>query len=134
MNNASEGRVSSTQVIIAALNEEEGIRLTIAELKEYLGLTKILVVDGNSSDKTAEVAKDLGAEIIFQDGRGKGDAFAKGIRNLDKKIDYVILTDADFTYPAASIPRMIRILDRNPSVGMVCGNRFTEHLTSRCSV
>ena len=130
LNDASEWGNSSTQVIIAALNEEEGIGLTIAELKEYLGLTKILVVDGNSTDKTAEVAKDLGAEIVFQDGRGKGDAFAKGIRNLDKKIDYVILTDADFTYPASSIPRMIQILDRNPSIGMVCGNRFNENLTS----
>ena len=58
----------SMQVIIAALNEEEGIGPTIAELKEYLAKAQVLVVDGNSIDQTVEVAKNLGAEIVIQDG------------------------------------------------------------------
>jgi dolichol-phosphate mannosyltransferase len=120
-----------TQVIIAALNEEEGIGLTIAELKEYLGKAKILVVDGNSVDRTVEAAKILGAEIVFQDGRGKGDALAKAIELIDLDTDYVIITDADFTYPAEYIPKMIKTLEENPNIGMVCGNRFTEHLDAR---
>ena len=131
MDSGREWGIPSTQVIIAALNEEEGIGLTIEELKEFLGPTRILVVDGNSVDRTVTVAKDLGAEIIFQDGRGKGDAYAKAIRKIADDVNYVILTDADYTYPAASIPKMIQILQRNPDIGMVCGNRFTEHLTSR---
>jgi dolichol-phosphate mannosyltransferase len=122
---------SSTQVIIAALNEEEGIGLTIAELKEHLGKAKILVVDGNSVDRTVESAKSLGAEIAFQDGRGKGDACAKAIELIEPDTDYVIIIDADFTYPAVYIPEMIQTLEENPSIGMVCGNRFTEHLDSR---
>jgi dolichol-phosphate mannosyltransferase len=121
----------SMQVIIAALNEEEGIGVTIAELKEYLGKAKILVVDGNSVDRTVEAAKILGAEIVFQDGRGKGDAFAKAIEHIDHDTDYVIITDADFTYPAEYIPKMIKTLEKNLGIGMVCGNRFTEHLDSR---
>lgn len=131
MNGSRERGVSSAQIIIAALNEEEGIGLTIAELKDCLGQTKILVVDGNSVDRTVAIAKDSGAEIVLQDGRGKGDAYAKAMKNIDETVDYVILTDADFTYPASSIPGMIQILDRDPSVGMVCGNRFNEQLTSR---
>ncbi len=123
--------IPSMQVIIAALNEEEGIGPTIAELKEYLCNAKILVVDGNSFDKTAETAKILGAEIVFQDGRGKGDAFAKAIEHIAPDTDYVIITDADFTYPAKHIPEMIQTLEANPRVGMVCGNRFTEDLDSR---
>ena len=86
------------------------------------------MVDGNSFDKTVEAAKSLGAEIVFQDGRGKGDAFAKAIEHIDPDTDYVIITDADFTYPAKYIPEMIQTLEKNPRIGMVCGNRFTEDL------
>jgi dolichol-phosphate mannosyltransferase len=123
--------VSSIQVIIAALNEEEGIEPTIAELKMHLCRAKFLVVDGNSVDRTVEKAKSLGAEIVFQGGSGKGDAFAKAIDHIDKETDYVIITDADFTYPAKYVPEMIRILEENPRIGMVCGNRFTEDLDRR---
>jgi dolichol-phosphate mannosyltransferase len=116
------------QVIIAALNEEEGIGLTINEINVNLDSPRVLVVDGRSTDKTVEVAKDMGAEIIFQNGIGKGDALAKGLEHLDPAIDYVVITDADYTYPAQYVPEMIRILQENPDVGMVCGNRFNHHL------
>ena len=112
---------SSMQVIIAALNEEEGIGLTVAELIVTLGSTHILVVDGRSTDRTVEVAKKMGAEIILQDGLGKGNAIAKAVANIDQAVDYVVLTDADYTYPAQYVPEMIRILEKAPDVGMVCG-------------
>jgi dolichol-phosphate mannosyltransferase len=117
----------STQVIIAALNEEEGIGHTISELNQTLKNSRILVVDGRSTDRTAEVAKDLGARVVLQDGLGKGDALAKAIKHADLTVDYVVITDADFTYPAKYIPGMIRILERIPGVGMVCGNRFSGY-------
>jgi len=126
-----EEETAFTQVMITALNEEIGIGLTIRELKEHLGVENILVVDGNSIDRTVEVAKNLGADIVFQDGKGKGDAFAKGIKNIGPKINYVVVIDADFTYPAQHIPRMISILKKNPDIGMVSGNRFTKDLDSR---
>ncbi len=112
------------QVIIAALDEEEGIGLTIVELMNNLGFPRVLVVDGKSVDRTVEVAKDNGAEVAFQDGLGKGDAVAKAIACLDLNVDYVVITDADYTYPVEYIPGMIQILEEKPSVGMVLGNRF----------
>jgi len=118
----------STQVIIAALNEEEGIGLTIAELKHYLGSSHILVVDGRSTDRTTEEARILGAKVICQDGLGKGDALKKALDYLDPTVEYVVITDADYTYPAEYLPEMIKILQENPNVGMVCGNRFNHHL------
>lgn len=121
----------STQVIIAALNEEEGIGLTINEINDNLTNSHVLVVDGRSTDRTVEVAKDNGATIAFQDGLGKGDAFAKALEYLDPTVDYVVITDADFTYPAVYLPEMIRILDENPDVGMVCGNRFNGHIDKK---
>jgi glycosyltransferase involved in cell wall biosynthesis len=116
----------STQIIIAALNEEEGIGPTISELKNCLEDPQILVVDGRSTDRTVQIAKDMGAQVVCQDGLGKGDALAKATKNFDPKADYVVLTDADYTYPAEYVPLMIRVLQENPDVGMVCGNRFNE--------
>jgi len=126
----------STQVIIAALNEEEGIGLTVAELMDTLGGSRVLVVDGKSTDRTVEVAKNLGAEIFVQDGIGKGDAIAEAIAHIDSTVDYVVLTDADYTYPAAYIPKMIQILENTPDAGMVCGNRFNgyEEKTASSSI
>ncbi len=119
------------EVVIAALNEEQGIGLTIAELSEKMYAPRVLLVDGHSHDRTVEIAKDNGADILLQDGFGKGDAISKAFRHLDTNSDYVILTDGDFTYPAEYIPEMIEILERNPNVGMVCGNRFSNQIEEK---
>lgn len=113
----------SIQVLIAAYNEEQGIGRTIKEIHEYIN-APVLVVDGKSKDRTVEVAKDLGAEIVIQKTIGKGAAIAEGIEHLNPKAKYVVITDADYTYPAESIPQMIKLLEANPKIGMVCGNRF----------
>lgn len=113
---------------MAALNEEVGIRFTLAELRRYLPDSKLLVVDGHSRDQTVPVAKDLGAEVVFQEGRGKGDAIASGLRHEKYDFDYSVLIDADYTYPAEYIPHMVSILENNDQVGMVCGNRFNSKL------
>lgn len=115
------------QVIIAALNEEEGIGLTIAELQKNLNNPWILVVDGNSRDGTVNVAKAFRADVVFQEGKGKGDAISFALKHIEPNADYVVLTDADYTYPAEHVPEMISILEQNPNVGMVCGNRFNTH-------
>jgi glycosyltransferase involved in cell wall biosynthesis len=122
-----EGYQNSVLAIIAALNEEEGVGLTIAELRQYLEKPWVLVVDGKSSDRTVEIAKNLDVDVIFQEGKGKGDAIACAISQVNVDIDYVVFTDADYTYPAEYVPRMIKILEENPKVGMVCGNRFNSH-------
>jgi dolichol-phosphate mannosyltransferase len=70
----------------------------------------------------------MGAHVVYQDGLGKGNALAKAIKNSDLTVDYVVITDADYTYPAEHVPGMIRILEKNPDVGMVCGNRFNSNL------
>ena len=122
-----EGYLGQVLAIVAALNEEEGIGPTIAELREYLEKPQVLVVDGNSRDRTVEVAENLGAFVILQKGNGKGDAIAQALKHMDCDFDYVVLTDADYTYPAEYLPQMIRVLEENPDVGMVCGNRFNSH-------
>jgi dolichol-phosphate mannosyltransferase len=109
------------------LNEEEGIGPTISELNKTLMNPRILVVDGRSTDRTVEIAKNMGVDVVCQDGLGKGDAIAKAIKHSDLTVDYVVITDADYTYPAEHVPKMIQILEKNPDVGMVCGNRFSGY-------
>jgi glycosyltransferase involved in cell wall biosynthesis len=113
-----------TEIVIAALNEERGIGPTILELTNIIQTNKILLIDGNSNDRTVEVAEKYGAKIYFQDGKGKGNAVTKATKCLEKDTEYVIITDADYTYPAEHLPKMIQILEEKPTVGMVCGNRF----------
>ena len=119
----------SVLVIIAALNEEEGIGPSLAELRLVLDDPRYLVVDGNSVDRTVEFAKEMGAEVLFQEGSGKGEAISQAIRFVDSDVKYVVFTDADYTYPVKCVPEMIRILDENPEIGMVTGNRFNRSLS-----
>lgn len=115
---------SSISVVIATLNEEEGIGPTIDEMQKVLKNPYLIVVDGKSVDKTIEIAKNMGADVMLQEGKGKGDAMFQGFRNLSSKVPYIVFTDADYTYPAQYVPPMVDILEQNPNVGMVIGNRF----------
>ena len=118
-----------TLVIVAALNEEAGIKPTLTELMGYVDKPHFLVVDGWSRDDTVRTAYEMGAEVITQKGEGKGNAIATAIEHAKSfSGEYVILIDADYTYPAVYLPKMVDILERNPQVGMVCGNRFDKHL------
>ncbi len=116
----------SVNIFIAALNEEEGIGATISELSENINANRILLIDGHSQDRTVEIAKENGAEIFFQEDKGKGDALKKAVQCMGKDVEYVVITDADFTYPSENVPEMIQILQNNPQIGMVCGNRFSK--------
>ncbi len=115
---------SPVSVIIATLNEEDGIGPTIKELQSVMRDSHLIVVDGNSIDKTIEIAKNMGADVMLQDGKGKGNAMFQGFRLKSSNSKFIVFTDADYTYPAEYVPQMIEILKQSPNVGMVIGNRF----------
>ena len=115
---------SAISIVIATLNEEEGIGPTLEELRKVLDDPYVVVIDGNSVDRTVEIAKNMGADVLLQEGKGKGDAMFQGIKQLSSDVRFVVFTDADFTYPAEYVPKMIEVLEQNPDVGMVIGNRF----------
>lgn len=117
---------SRISIIIAAYNEEEGIVPTISEFIDVLKDANVIVVDGKSSDKTVQLAENLGAQIFFQEAQGKGDAMSEGLKHLSRQTEYVVFTDADYTYSARPLRKMIKILDQNSKVGMVLGNRFNK--------
>lgn len=115
----------SVTILLPAKNEESGIETTFAALPidrlTQLGYpVEILVADGKSHDRTREVATRHGARVISQLGTGKG----RGVRSaLDMaKGDYIVMLDADATYPARAIPAFVAALDEGHDV--VMGSRF----------
>ena len=114
-------------VVIPTLNEEEGLGPTVKEIMQFLDTPYILIIDGKSVDGTVEVARRFGLDVVFQNGEGgKGCALAEALECLKLEPRFVVFIDADFTYPAEYIPYMIRILEENPDIGMVCGDRFDK--------
>jgi dolichol-phosphate mannosyltransferase len=91
-------------VVIPALNEA----LTIGEIIEKVRpwTSDILVVDGHSPDGTAEIARSLGARVVFDQGKGKGEAIRSVIPHLDREI--TVFIDADGSHDPADIPALIR--------------------------
>jgi glycosyltransferase involved in cell wall biosynthesis len=121
-------RPSRVSVVVAALNEEKGIGPTLEELQSVLTDSHMVVVDGNSVDRTVEIAKNMGAHVVLQEGNGKGHALSQGLRQMDSDVRYVVFTDADFTYPAKYVPKMLEVLDKEPDIGMVIGDRFNGEI------
>jgi len=106
-------------IIIPALNEEEGIEETInsipKERLESMGYqVQVLVVDNGSDDRTAELARRAGAEVILEPKRGKGIAVRTALKSVDA--DFIFMLDADHTYPPSYIPEMLKLLNGNDAV------------------
>jgi len=108
-------------VIIPTRNEEGNIARVIHDLHE-LGYYKILVIDANSRDRTVEVAKNLGASVVFQKGTGKGAALRQAFIHENVDGDVVVMMDADGSMSAKEIPRFVKALRTGADV--VKGSRF----------
>lgn len=110
-----------SSVIIPAYNEEKALPLVI---EEYLPFAdEIIIVDDGSTDKTYEVAKKYNVKVYrHEKNLGKVAAIREGIRNAAG--DIIILTDADYTYPAKYIPIFIREIENGAD--LVLGSRFIE--------
>lgn len=91
-------------VVIPTLNEEEAIGLVIEQVL-LEGYNKIIVVDGNSSDKTVEIAKSYGVKVLQQHGRGKTGAIKTAIEHV--RTPYMVVIDGDLTYDPADIERLL---------------------------
>jgi len=111
-------------VIIPTLNEEKSIIKVIQELNQ-IGYDNILVVDGNSRDSTAKVAKESGANVIVQNGRGKGAALRQAFGDTDLYGDVVVIMDADGSMNPKEILLLIEALDSGADLAK--GSRFLPH-------
>jgi dolichol-phosphate mannosyltransferase len=101
------------------MNEE----LTIAEVIEGVRpyVDKVLVMDGNSNDRTREIAQYLGARVVTDSGKGKGAAIRQAIEEVDTEA--IVLIDADGSHDPADIPRLYAPVAAGEA-DMVVGDRM----------
>ena len=98
-------------VILPAFNEEEALPLVLDDLETHLGPdTEIIVVDDASTDRTSEVAAERGVKVARHEmNLGKGGAMATGAALAAS--DRLVFMDADATYPADMVPKLVSMLD-----------------------
>ena len=75
-------------LITPANNEEDSIGLMLSSLPKDI-FSQIIVVDNNSKDSTAKIAKDLGADVVFEPQEGYGKACLKGIATLNLSLIHI---------------------------------------------
>jgi len=99
------GRIS---VVIPTLNEALTVTDIIRGVGPYAG--DIIVVDGHSTDNTAEIARSLGVQVIFDHRKGKGEAIRTVIPHLTREV--TVFIDADGSHDPDDIPAIVKpILD-----------------------
>ncbi len=106
-------------VVIPCLNEEEGIQKVLSQIPEFVD--EVIVVDNDSTDGTARIARDLGARVIHENVRGYGRAYKTGL--LHARGDIIVTLDGDHSYPVDSLSYLIESLLRS-KVGFVSASRF----------
>ena len=96
-------------VILPTRNEEEALGPTIDAIpRGWCKDLEIMIVDGNSSDRTREIALEKGIRVHLEDRKGYGRAYRTGFDVA--KNDIIITMDADCTYPAELVPDLVKRL------------------------
>jgi dolichol-phosphate mannosyltransferase len=114
-------------VILPTLNEEKAVAKVIKELPNPT-VSRVIVLDGYSSDRTVDIAKTcrptLDVDVIFQKGKGKGMAFQTFLNDFDlNNYDIYVMLDADYTYNPRELKHLIWPI-LNGEADVVVGNRF----------
>jgi glycosyltransferase involved in cell wall biosynthesis len=112
-------------IIYPCLNEERAIGDCVRRAQRVLkqcGMPgEVVVVDNDSSDRSAEVAASAGARVVTEQRRGYGSAYLRGFR--EARGQYLVLLDGDGTYPVEMTGQFVEHL--RSGADLVCGNRFS---------
>ncbi|WP_292405153.1 MULTISPECIES: S-layer glycoprotein N-glycosyltransferase AglJ [unclassified Methanoculleus] len=108
-------------IFIPTLNEAPTIGKLVEAFRER-GFLNILVMDGNSTDGTPDIARSAGAVVRTQTGKGKGNAIIEAVEVIDKP--YILMLDGDGTYSPNDAERMLAPLGRG--YDHVIGNRLVN--------
>ena len=111
-------------VIIPCLNEEGAVGKVVEQAFEGIRRSgrpgEVIVVDNASTDGSAEVAAAKGAEVVSEPRRGYGSAYLAGLEAA--RGDYLVMGDADDTYPMDELSEFVERLDSGDD--LVIGSRF----------
>lgn len=110
-------------VLIPCYNESQTIEKVVTDWKKELPEAVIYVYDNNSTDNTAEIARNAGAVVRYEYQQGKGNVIRRMFREIDAEC--YIMVDGDDTYPAEFGREMAsKVLERK--VDMVVGDRLSS--------
>src|SRR5262245_13716414 len=110
---------SRITVVIPCLNEEEGIQKVLSELPDFVDET--VVVDNNSTDRTAAVARSMGAIVVRELHRGYGRAYKKGFAHATG--DIIVTLDGDHSSPVDALSYLLDAF-LHCRVGFLSASRF----------
>ena len=112
-------------VFIPAWNEEENLPAVLAELAAELPEADLLVVDDGSTDRTAEVAREGGAQVLgFPENRGLKAVIAAGWSfAAERGYELAGRVDADGQHPVAELARLVALV-REDACDVAVGSRF----------
>src|SRR5215207_6785892 len=116
-----------TLVFIPAWNEEQNLAAVLVELRKEIPDAVILVVDDGSIDRTADVAREHGAEVLsFEENRGLRAAIAAGY-DYAAEHGYAFCgrVDADGQHPVAELRRLLEVV-RSGACDVAVGSRFAS--------
>lgn len=108
--------------VIPALNEEGTIGRVIQMIREVDKEGEIIVVDSDSTDRTAEIAREMGGTVVNESRRGYGYAYKMGFSVARGEL--IATLDADATYPPAEIVRLTKCIDSG--YDFVSGERLSR--------
>jgi len=91
-------------ILIPTLNEGPTVGNVVREFKA-LGYQNILVIDGKSTDNTVKTAREAGAQVRTQSGKGKGNAIIEAFEIIEQP--YILMLDGDGTYSAKDAEKML---------------------------
>jgi len=110
-------------VVLPALNEEATIGECIEKIRKVfsdLSIDGEIIIADSSDDRTAAIARDLGAVVVRPEKRGYGNAYLTGLACA--RGDYIVIGDADDTYDFLEIPKLLALLDAGAD--MALGSRL----------
>ena len=110
-------------VLIPCYNEELTVRKVITDFQKELPEARIYVYDNNSTDKTADIAREAGAIVCKEPMQGKGNVVRSMFRDIEA--DVYVMIDGDDTYPADAVTELIRPVVEE-DVDMVIGDRLSN--------
>ncbi len=126
-------------IIIPAYNEEAFIALTLQSLvSQTIVPKKVVVVNDNSTDKTAEIVLNFAknnpfitlvnktSEAVHLPGSKVIQAFHKGFETIDDQYDIIVKLDGDLIIPANYFETILTIFKKDPKVGMAGGFAYIE--------
>ena len=107
-------------VILPCLDEAPAVAGVIAGFQAALPGAEIFVIDNGSTDGTAAIAREAGANVLLERAKGKGNAVRRAFAAIDA--DVYVMADGDGTYDAARAPDLVELLLRE-RLDMVVGAR-----------